>query len=188
MQWLVCLQFSALAFYILCSIFVQNFVIQFVVTVLLIALDFWTVKNVSGRILVGLRWWNEVSDQGESVWHYESLDQQVIYSLITFVNSMFSLDTFKTNTHGIRCHFLKEGLMPLISVVCTRTRLCGACLVPTREVCQDSRHEDRWRNCVTGRQGFCCCGHYWSENSKEPEVTSSYFKSFGNAFQVSLYL
>jgi hypothetical protein len=112
----------------------------------------------------------------------------VIYSLITFVNSMFSLNTFKTNTYGIRCHFLKEGLMPLISVVCTRTRVCGACLVPTREVCQDSRHEDRWRNCVTGRHGFCCCGHYWSENSKEPEVSSSYFKSFDNAFQVSLYL
>ncbi len=84
-----------------------------------------------------------MNDQGESVWHYESLDQQVIYSLITFVNSMFSQNTFKTNTYGIRCHFLKEGLMPLISVVCTRTRVCGACLVPTREVCQDSRHEDR---------------------------------------------
>ncbi len=84
-----------------------------------------------------------MNDQGESVWHYESLDQQVTYSLITFVNSMFSLDTFKTNTHGIRCHFLQEGLMPLISVVCTRTRVCGACLVPTRDVCQDSRHKDR---------------------------------------------
>jgi len=22
------------------------------------ALDFWTVKNVSGRLLVGLRWWS----------------------------------------------------------------------------------------------------------------------------------
>ncbi|CAK9234070.1 unnamed protein product [Sphagnum troendelagicum] len=77
----VIFKFSALAFYILCSIFVQSFVIQFVVTVLLIALDFWTVKNVSGRILVGLRWWNEVSDQGESVWHYESLDQQTLETL-----------------------------------------------------------------------------------------------------------
>ncbi len=28
--------------------------------VLLLAFDFWTVKNVSGRLLVGLRWWNEV--------------------------------------------------------------------------------------------------------------------------------
>ena len=27
---------------------------------LLLALDFWTVKNVSGRLLVGLRWRNEV--------------------------------------------------------------------------------------------------------------------------------
>ena len=28
--------------------------------VLLLALDFWTVKNVSGRLMVGLRWRNEV--------------------------------------------------------------------------------------------------------------------------------
>jgi hypothetical protein len=27
---------------------------------LLLAFDFWTVKNVTGRLLVGLRWWNEV--------------------------------------------------------------------------------------------------------------------------------
>ena len=37
------------------------------VTVLLSALDFWVVKNISGRILVGLRWWNEINDLGESV-------------------------------------------------------------------------------------------------------------------------
>ncbi|XP_042992377.1 uncharacterized protein LOC122318804 isoform X3 [Carya illinoinensis] len=33
-------------------------------------------KNVSGRILVGLRWWNEINDLGESVWKFESLDQE----------------------------------------------------------------------------------------------------------------
>ena len=70
-------QFSALAFYVVFSVFIDSFVIQFVFTVLLLALDFWTVKNVSGRILVGLRWWNEVDEQGQSVWHFESLDQQV---------------------------------------------------------------------------------------------------------------
>lgn len=73
------MQFSALVFYILCSWFLESFVIQFVVTVFLVALDFWTVKNVSGRILVGLRWWNEVDEQGKSVWHFESLDQQVCH-------------------------------------------------------------------------------------------------------------
>ncbi|QHO34289.1 Golgi apparatus membrane protein-like protein ECHIDNA [Arachis hypogaea] len=53
---------AALAFYILSALFIDNFVIIFVVTVLLAALDFWVVKNVSGRILVGLRWWNEIND------------------------------------------------------------------------------------------------------------------------------
>ncbi|GER55947.1 Golgi apparatus membrane protein tvp23, partial [Striga asiatica] len=56
--------------------FVDSFVIIFVVTVLLAALDFWVVKNVSGRILVGLRWWNEINDNGESVWKFECLDQE----------------------------------------------------------------------------------------------------------------
>ncbi|CAN1161661.1 AP-3 complex subunit mu [Linum perenne] len=67
---------ASLAFYILSALFINNFVIIFVVTVLLAALDFWVVKNVSGRILVGLRWWNEINDLGESVWRFESLDQE----------------------------------------------------------------------------------------------------------------
>lgn len=70
-------QGAALAFYILSALFFNSFVIIFVVTVLLAALDFWVVKNVSGRILVGLRWWNEINDLGESVWKFESLDQEV---------------------------------------------------------------------------------------------------------------
>ncbi|CAK7348479.1 unnamed protein product [Dovyalis caffra] len=69
-------QAAALAFYILSALFFDSFVIIFVVTVLLAALDFWVVKNVSGRILVGLRWWNEINEQGESVWKFECLDQQ----------------------------------------------------------------------------------------------------------------
>ncbi|KAI3916342.1 hypothetical protein MKW98_004783 [Papaver atlanticum] len=67
---------AALAFYILSALFFSSFVIIFVVTVFLAALDFWVVKNVSGRILVGLRWWNEVDEQGESVWKFECLDQE----------------------------------------------------------------------------------------------------------------
>uniref|UniRef100_A0A803KN23 Golgi apparatus membrane protein TVP23 n=1 Tax=Chenopodium quinoa TaxID=63459 RepID=A0A803KN23_CHEQI len=70
------MQGAALAFYILSALFFDNFVIIFVVTVLLAALDFWVVKNVSGRILVGLRWWNEINDLGESIWKFESLDPE----------------------------------------------------------------------------------------------------------------
>lgn len=67
---------AAIVFYILSSFFNENFVINFVVTILLVSLDFWVVKNVSGRILVGLRWWNEISELGESIWRFESLDQE----------------------------------------------------------------------------------------------------------------
>jgi len=73
----VCSKAGALAFYILFSLFVKSFVVIFVITVLLAALDFWVVKNVSGRILVGLRWWNEIDDEGNSVWKFECLDGEV---------------------------------------------------------------------------------------------------------------
>lgn len=55
---------AGLAMYILSALFFDSFVIIFVVMVLLAALDFWVVKNVSGRILVGLRWWNEINEAG----------------------------------------------------------------------------------------------------------------------------
>ena len=54
-----------MAFYILSALFVNNFVIIFVITVLLAALDFWVVKNVSGRILVGLWLWYKINDERE---------------------------------------------------------------------------------------------------------------------------
>lgn len=60
------------------------------VTVLLAALDFWVVKNVSGRILVGLRWWNEINDLGESVWKFECLDQEVTVTLLLNISCCFT--------------------------------------------------------------------------------------------------
>ncbi|KIZ07377.1 putative FAM18-like protein [Monoraphidium neglectum] len=52
----------------------NQFVTNFVVCIVLLAMDFWTVKNVTGRLLVGLRWWNDASaDQGGTAWRFESL-------------------------------------------------------------------------------------------------------------------
>jgi len=48
------------------------FVIPFIIAVIFLALDFWTTKNVSGRLLVGLRWWNEIREDGSNVWIFES--------------------------------------------------------------------------------------------------------------------
>ena len=45
----------------------------FIVTILLLAADFYYLKNIAGRRLVGLRWWNEVDPAtGDSKWVFES--------------------------------------------------------------------------------------------------------------------
>jgi hypothetical protein len=45
----------------------------FIVTILLLAADFYYLKNIAGRRLVGLRWWNEVDPAtGDSHWVFES--------------------------------------------------------------------------------------------------------------------
>ncbi len=69
--------------------FTDGFVTPFVIIILLLAADFWMVKvrrlcderdispqrllvqNLSGRLLVGLRWWNRIKEDGSSEWVYE---------------------------------------------------------------------------------------------------------------------
>lgn len=63
----------ALATYLFLWIIVGDaFILIFVLTVLLLAMDFWTVKNVTGRLLVGLRWWTEPKADGSTAWIFES--------------------------------------------------------------------------------------------------------------------
>ncbi|MDI1488335.1 MAG: Golgi apparatus membrane protein tvp23 [Ramalina farinacea] len=57
-------------------IFTNSFVLIFIITMLLLAADFYYLKNIAGRRLVGLRWWNEVNTAtGESHWVFESQDR-----------------------------------------------------------------------------------------------------------------
>mmetsp|Transcript_365 Transcript_365/g.535 ORF Transcript_365/g.535 Transcript_365/m.535 type:complete len:253 (+) Transcript_365:120-878(+) len=48
-----------------------NFIVVTVICIFLLSADFWTVKNVTGRLLVGLRWWNKVENDQTS-WIFES--------------------------------------------------------------------------------------------------------------------
>ena len=51
-------------------------VLVFIITMLLLAADFYYLKNIAGRRLVGLRWWNEVdTGTGDSHWVFESQDR-----------------------------------------------------------------------------------------------------------------
>lgn len=71
----------ALVAYLLGNSLFGGYVLTFVLVTLLSAVDFWTVKNVTGRLLVGLRWWNYIDDAGNSHWRFESHEgDRVIHS------------------------------------------------------------------------------------------------------------
>ncbi|KAI4183393.1 MAG: hypothetical protein L6R41_005423 [Letrouitia leprolyta] len=67
---------SSLFTYFFGSLFTKNFILIFIITMLLLAADFYYLKNIAGRRLVGLRWWNEVNTAtGDSHWVFESQDR-----------------------------------------------------------------------------------------------------------------
>ncbi|ORC87190.1 protein FAM18B1 [Trypanosoma theileri] len=68
----IAFKIAALLTFILGGIFSSSHVVIFVITILFLAADFWTTKNVTGRLLVSLRWWNEVREDGSSHWIFES--------------------------------------------------------------------------------------------------------------------
>ncbi|CAL8310077.1 unnamed protein product [Boreogadus saida] len=63
---------TAICAYLLCEVWSSSFIACMVTIILLLSCDFWTVKNITGRLMVGLRWWNQVDDNGENHWVFES--------------------------------------------------------------------------------------------------------------------
>eukprot|EP01083_Nonionella_stella_P064984 169870_1 len=103
--------FKALAVlaYVFGSWITSNFILIFVFVILCLACDFWAVKNVTGRLLVGLRWWNHVKDDGTSEWKFETK----------------SNDNISKNQHkDSRLFWTSLYLTPAIWIL-----LCIACIV-----------------------------------------------------------
>ncbi|KAF2836410.1 DUF846-domain-containing protein [Patellaria atrata CBS 101060] len=69
---------SSLLVYLLGGLFgIDSFILIFIITILLLAADFYYLKNIAGRRLVGLRWWNESSTSNTTSsgnWVFESAD------------------------------------------------------------------------------------------------------------------
>eukprot|EP00906_Rhabdomonas_costata_P009985 RCo014048 len=60
--------------------FGDSYILFFVLIILLLAADFWTVKNVTGRLMVSLRWWNEIQEDGTNKWQFEAGDINSVHS------------------------------------------------------------------------------------------------------------
>ena len=55
---------GAVLSYIMLGLLVNDKTFCFIVVIILSAIDFWVVKNLTGRILVGLRWWSKIKEDG----------------------------------------------------------------------------------------------------------------------------
>ncbi|KAK0406920.1 hypothetical protein QR680_018889 [Steinernema hermaphroditum] len=62
---------AAILSHVFANIFLNSFIIQFLIILFLLSADFWFVKNITGRLLVGLRWWNFVDAKGQVKWKFE---------------------------------------------------------------------------------------------------------------------
>jgi hypothetical protein len=54
------------------NLFLGNDILAFICIISFAAIDFWVVKNVTGRLLVNLRWWSEIDEDGNEQWRFES--------------------------------------------------------------------------------------------------------------------
>nr|XP_059867614.1 Golgi apparatus membrane protein TVP23 homolog B-like [Delphinus delphis] len=63
---------SAIIVYVPCEWFSTSFIACMVTVIWLLSCDFWAVKNVTGRLMVGLHWWNHTDEDGKSHWVSES--------------------------------------------------------------------------------------------------------------------
>jgi len=70
--------FKALAgaCYIFFSWIWTDYVYAFISTVIFASFDFYTVKNITGRLLMGLRWWCLNAEDGNEHWVFESRDTE----------------------------------------------------------------------------------------------------------------
>jgi hypothetical protein len=79
---------ASLLLYLFGLLFIHSFILVFITCILLLSIDFYYLKNIAGRRLVGLRWWNEVNPQtGESHWVFESSDPET--KIINATDSRF---------------------------------------------------------------------------------------------------
>ncbi|XP_059088181.1 uncharacterized Golgi apparatus membrane protein-like protein CG5021 isoform X2 [Tigriopus californicus] len=75
-------KFLALMIYLFSGLWGLGYITTFVIVVMLLSIDFWLVKNLSGRLLAGLRWWSVTDDLGQMHWRFEGWtpeERQIAY-------------------------------------------------------------------------------------------------------------
>ncbi|KAF2902907.1 hypothetical protein ILUMI_03284 [Ignelater luminosus] len=119
---------ASVVVYMLCDWFSNSFITSFVTVILLLSMDFWTVKNITGRLMVGLRWWNYVDDDGKSHWVFESRKNRIndreasIFWIALVLTPLVWVIFFMVALFGFK---LKWLLLVMIALVLNGANLYG---------------------------------------------------------------
>ena len=68
--------------YLFLYLIIRSQIHTFIVVIALLAMDFWITKNVTGRMLIGMRWWNGEDETEQEGWYFESYDIKVEHSVV----------------------------------------------------------------------------------------------------------
>lgn len=103
----VVLKIAAIISFICLDWFTSNQAIVMIIVIILTAMDFWYTKNISGRILVGLRWWNIYNaETKQEKWSFESKNE--------IKESTVDRSTFWTSLYGFTGAWLILSIWELI--------------------------------------------------------------------------
>jgi hypothetical protein len=118
----------ALSFYLFSYWVFKNYIFAFILVILCLAADFWTVKNVSGRLLVGLRWWNDIKEDGSSLWVFESKNTQAnpvdarVFWWALYINTGIWIGMCVMAIFGLKFIWL---VLPIIAVMMNVANVVG---------------------------------------------------------------
>lgn len=87
----VLFKIAVVLMYFFAGVFSMHEVTWIVVCIVLLSFDFWVVKNVTGRLMVGLRWWNNIREDGTNEWRYESVDNPDSINIVDYRIFWYSL-------------------------------------------------------------------------------------------------
>eukprot|EP00924_Labyrinthula_sp_SR-Ha-C_P012908 maker-scaffold_12-snap-gene-3.14-mRNA-1 protein AED:0.02 eAED:0.08 QI:0/0/0.33/0.66/0/0.33/3/384/259 len=124
-----CACFIYLSPSILSTFFTIDFIQWFLPCLLSMCCDFWVSKNISGRKLVKLRYWNDIDEQGKNVWRFEhhntesvnSIDKTIFWYAM-YLNMFFWCFFFVWNILGFKFSNL---VIIIIAIILQGTNLWG---------------------------------------------------------------
>ena len=99
----------AILSYFFCMLIFNSFICMFICVTVSQAFDFWIVKNISGRLLVGMRWWQTVNQEGNTEIQFEKLED---------TSSLHSVDkyVFWYSTYGIALFWVLVSILNLTNL------------------------------------------------------------------------